>query len=88
MNRNVKKSECLANTGRWIDPFLTKQSCESVQACVEPIDNDQCLYKYDYTLATIDNATNKTRQECLDCGGTYVFIFNLFFPFLIYFFHF
>eukprot|EP01091_Cochliopodium_minus_P008704 TRINITY_DN2013_c0_g4_i3.p1 TRINITY_DN2013_c0_g4~~TRINITY_DN2013_c0_g4_i3.p1 ORF type:complete len:1507 (-),score=272.92 TRINITY_DN2013_c0_g4_i3:302-4822(-) len=76
LTKTVKKPQCLANGGRWVDPFFTKESCNSVYACTEPLSNNNCLYNYNFQLATIDGATNKTQKECVDCGGTYGQTYN------------
>eukprot|EP01091_Cochliopodium_minus_P008699 TRINITY_DN2013_c0_g1_i6.p1 TRINITY_DN2013_c0_g1~~TRINITY_DN2013_c0_g1_i6.p1 ORF type:complete len:1263 (-),score=165.61 TRINITY_DN2013_c0_g1_i6:42-3830(-) len=76
INKNVKKEECLANLGLWIDPYFTESSCTSLKGCSESLENNNCFYKVDYSVATNDGYTNKSQAECVDCGGSYKSVYE------------
>ena len=80
---DTTKADCLSK-GNWIDPLQTRyfniifrfkmkinnnrESCLSVMGCRES--------KSKYCSDSIDHVTNKTKEECEACGGSFVNVYN------------
>eukprot|EP01091_Cochliopodium_minus_P010843 TRINITY_DN2969_c0_g2_i2.p1 TRINITY_DN2969_c0_g2~~TRINITY_DN2969_c0_g2_i2.p1 ORF type:complete len:1647 (-),score=329.46 TRINITY_DN2969_c0_g2_i2:19-4959(-) len=71
LTTSVTKSDCLRVGAKWIEPLQTKEDCLASKGCRESLGNNGCIYNANADFATIDFATNKTEQECVDCGGSY-----------------